>query len=85
MTNVPGAIRTKPKAGRGGGVALCRGRIDASDEALTQQGRVVARFTPGRDGQIIPFDLEDLYSPYWGLDRYERPGPTITVYELPGR
>ena len=31
----------------------------------------------------MPFDLEDLYSPFWGLDRYERPGPTITVYELP--
>ncbi|MFN8636380.1 MAG: glycosyltransferase family 39 protein [Chloroflexota bacterium] len=54
-------------------------------EALAQQGRVVARFGPGRDGQPIPFDLEDLYSPYWGLDRYERPGPTVTVYELPGR
>ena len=40
---------------------------------------------PGRDGQAIPFDLEDLYSPFWGLDRYERPGPTITVYELPPR
>ena len=33
----------------------------------------------------IPFDLEDLYSPFWGLGRYERPGPTITVYELPPR
>ena len=52
-------------------------------DALADQGRVVARFAPGRDGQAIPFGLEDLYSPYWGLDRYERPGPTVTVYELP--
>ena len=51
-------------------------------EALASQGRVVARFAPGRADQPIPFDLEDLYSPFWGLDRYERPGPTITVYEL---
>ena len=52
-------------------------------EALAREGRVVARFAPGHDGEPIPFDLEDLYSPFWGLDRYERPGPTITVYELP--
>jgi hypothetical protein len=54
-------------------------------DALAQQGRVVARFSPGHDNQPIPFDLEDLYSPFWGLDRYVRPGPTITVYELPPR
>jgi hypothetical protein len=54
-------------------------------DALAREGKVVARFTPGRDGQPIPFDLEDLYSPFWGLDRYERPGPTVTVYELPAR
>ena len=51
-------------------------------DALAQQGRVVARFSPSEDGEPIPFDLEDLYSPFWWLDRYERPGPTITVYEL---
>jgi hypothetical protein len=54
-------------------------------EALASQGRVAARFAPGRGDQSLPFDLEDLYSPYWRLDRYERPGPTITVYELPAR
>jgi hypothetical protein len=54
-------------------------------DALAQQGRVVARFSPSKDGEPIPFDLEDLYSPFWSLDRYERPGPTITVYELPPR
>ena len=54
-------------------------------ETLASQGRVVARFAPGRGDRSLPFDLEDLYSPYWRLDRYERPGPTITVYELPPR
>jgi hypothetical protein len=52
-------------------------------EALASQGRVVARFAPGRGNQPLPFDLEDLYSPFWGLERYQRPGPTVTVYELP--
>jgi hypothetical protein len=51
-------------------------------EALARQGRVVARFAPGHDEQSMPFDLEDLYSPYWDVGRYERPGPTITIYEL---
>jgi hypothetical protein len=54
-------------------------------DALASQGRMVARFTPGLDDTALPFDLEDLYSPFWGLGRYERPGPTITVYELPPR
>jgi hypothetical protein len=54
-------------------------------EALAREGRVVAQFSPSVDGTPIPFDLEDLYSPFWSLDRYARPGPTITVYELPGR
>jgi hypothetical protein len=54
-------------------------------DALAREGRVVARFAPGRDDQSLPFDLEDLYSPFWDLRRYERPGPTITVYELSGR
>jgi hypothetical protein len=54
-------------------------------DALAQQGHVVATFSPGKGNQPIPFDLEDLYSPFWGLDRYERPGPTVTVYEIPGR
>jgi hypothetical protein len=54
-------------------------------EALDREGRVVARFAPGHGDQVIPFDLEDLYSPFWGLARYERPGPTITIYELPPR
>jgi hypothetical protein len=43
----------------------------------------VARFAPGRGNQPLPFDLEDLYSPFWRLERYQRPGPTVTVYELP--
>jgi len=54
-------------------------------DELARQGRVVATFAPGKGNQTLPFDLEDLYSPFWDLGRYDRPGPTITVYELPTR
>jgi hypothetical protein len=54
-------------------------------DALAREGRIVARFAPGVGDQSLPFDLEDLYSPFWDLGRYARPGPTITVHELPPR
>jgi 4-amino-4-deoxy-L-arabinose transferase-like glycosyltransferase len=50
--------------------------------ALEREGRLVATFGPGRDGAAIPFDLEDLYTPFWRLERYERPGPTVKIYAI---
>ncbi len=57
-------------------------RQTAFYDALSREGRLVAEFLPGQDGTSLPFDLEDLYTPFWGLDRYERPGPTIRIYEV---
>ena len=57
-------------------------RQTAFYSALEREGRLLAEFTPGRDGTSVPFDLEDLYTPFWGLERYERPGPTIRIYEV---
>jgi 4-amino-4-deoxy-L-arabinose transferase-like glycosyltransferase len=57
-------------------------RQNAFYQALDQQARLVAEFRPGRDGTAITFDIEDLYTPFWGLDRYERMGPTIRIYAL---
>jgi hypothetical protein len=57
-------------------------RQTAFYRALEQEGRLVAAFGPGRDGAAVPFDLEDLYTPFWGLERYERPGPTVKIYAL---
>jgi hypothetical protein len=57
-------------------------RQTAFYDALEREGRLVASFGPGHGGAPIPFDLEDLYTPFWGLERYERPGPTIRIYEV---
>ncbi len=53
--------------------------------ALEREGRLMATFGPGHGDAPIPFDLEDLYTPFWGLERYERPGPTIRIFEVGGR
>ena len=52
------------------------GRIRRSASSTTrwrERGGWWRGSRPGQDGEPIPFDLEDLYSPFWGLDRYERP------------
>jgi hypothetical protein len=59
-------------------------RQNAFYQALDQQASLVAEFRPGKDGTSIPFDIEDLYTPFWDLSRYERMGPTIRVYRLRG-
>jgi 4-amino-4-deoxy-L-arabinose transferase-like glycosyltransferase len=51
-------------------------------DALVERGREIARFGPGPGGSSLPFEIEDLYSPFWRLGSYERPGPTIIIYEL---
>ena len=51
-------------------------------DALEREGRLLAGFGPGPGGAPLPFDLEDLYTPFWGLERYERPGPTIRIYAV---
>ncbi|HEX3243785.1 MAG TPA: glycosyltransferase family 39 protein [Chloroflexota bacterium] len=57
-------------------------RQNAFYQALDTQARLVAEFRPGKGGTSIPFDIEDLYTPFWHLERYERMGPTVRVYEL---
>ncbi len=49
---------------------------------LEREGRLVAHFGPGERGTPLPFDLEDLYTPFWNLGYYERPGPTIRIYAI---
>ncbi|MFN0073311.1 MAG: ArnT family glycosyltransferase [Chloroflexota bacterium] len=51
-------------------------------QALEREARLIAEFRPGKDGTAIPFDIEDLYTPLWRLDRYERMGPSVRVYQL---
>ena len=66
--------------GQGAGRAERQG---AFYDALDREWRLVAQFAPGRGNMPLPFDLEDLYTPFADLGRYERPGPTIKVYERP--
>ncbi|MCC7105509.1 MAG: hypothetical protein IT307_10235, partial [Chloroflexi bacterium] len=49
---------------------------------LDDAGDVVARFSPGWGGRELPYRLEDAATPFWSLDEYERPGPTLRVYRL---
>ena len=64
--------------GRGAGRSERQG---AFYDALDRDWRLVAQFAPGHGSTPLPFDLEELYTPFADLGRYERPGPTIKVYE----
>ncbi|MBM4436416.1 MAG: glycosyltransferase family 39 protein [Actinobacteria bacterium] len=43
----------------------------------------LARFAPGPGGSNVPFDQEEVYTPFWHVFDRDRPGPTITIYRLP--
>ena len=49
---------------------------------LERNARLVARFSPGTGSTEVPFSLDSLYTPFWDLGHYERPGPTIRIYAL---
>ena len=49
---------------------------------LDARASQVAAFAPTPTGAELPFDIEELYSPFHGLARYERPGPTVKIYAL---
>jgi 4-amino-4-deoxy-L-arabinose transferase-like glycosyltransferase len=49
---------------------------------LERQARQLAVFAPTADGRELPFDVEELYSPFHDLSRYQRPGPTVKIYAL---
>jgi hypothetical protein len=53
-------------------------------ERLERRERPVMIFAPGPDGASVPFQFDDIYTPYWNLWAWYRPGPTIKVYALRG-
>ncbi len=59
-------------------------RQNAFYQALDREARLVAEFKPGKGDLALPFDIEDLYTPFWRLDRYERMGPTVRIYQAGG-
>jgi hypothetical protein len=50
--------------------------------SLEREAKLVARFAPGLGGGELPFHLESMYTPFWSLEQWERPGPTVSVYSL---
>jgi 4-amino-4-deoxy-L-arabinose transferase-like glycosyltransferase len=52
---------------------------------LEREARLLAVFSPTDDGRELPFDIEELYTPFNGLERYARPGPTVKIYALGDR
>jgi hypothetical protein len=49
---------------------------------LERQATPLAAFYPTPDRRELTFDIEELYSPFRDLARYERPGPTVKIYAL---
>jgi hypothetical protein len=52
--------------------------------ALERRGFSRITFSPLRGGGDLPFELDQIYLPYRGIFRFERPGPTIAIYARPG-
>jgi len=52
-------------------------------DLLAQAGRVAAIFDPFWPGLSAPAHPDDTGIPFWYLDAYERPGPRITIFEVP--
>jgi hypothetical protein len=52
-------------------------------DLLARQGRVLTTFDPFVPGMSAPAHPDNTGIPFWYLESYARPGPKITVYELP--
>jgi uncharacterized membrane protein len=60
---------------------ICAERVYTS---VLQRSELVASFSPGHGGQELPWRMDDIFTPYWSLGEYERPGPTIRIYSISG-
>lgn len=50
--------------------------------SLERNARLLATFTPGQDGREVPYSQDEIFTPFWNLEQYARPGPTIRIYAL---
>ena len=50
--------------------------------SLENRAELIARFSPGWGNGEVPYRLDDVLTPFWSLEEYERPGPTIRIYSL---
>jgi hypothetical protein len=51
-------------------------------DLLAREGRAVVAFDPYLPGMTAPAHPDNTGIPFWYLDRFARPGPNITIYEL---
>ena len=50
---------------------------------LEQQAELIALIGPGIGGREVPYRQgDDVASPFWALEEYERIGPTVRIYSL---
>jgi 4-amino-4-deoxy-L-arabinose transferase-like glycosyltransferase len=49
---------------------------------LDREATLLARFAPGHGGRSVPYSQDEIFTPFWNLDQYDRPGPTIQIYAL---
>jgi len=52
-------------------------------DLLARTARVAATFDPFKPGISAPAHPDNTGIPFWFLDAYARPGPKVTLYELP--
>lgn len=45
---------------------------------------LVKRFSPAGNGQRLPFVFDEIYGPIVGLWQRQRPGPTLSIYQVGG-
>jgi hypothetical protein len=50
--------------------------------SLQNDAQLLATFTPGHGGLEVPYSQDEIFTPFWNLSLYERPGPTIRIYSL---
>lgn len=51
-------------------------------QSLQKDAQLLATFTPGHGGLEVPYSQDEIFTPFWNLSLYERPGPTIRIYSL---
>lgn len=59
-------------------------RYQRLHRSLEQRTELVARFSPGFGNAELPYRLDDVLTPFWSIEQYERPGPTIRIYLVGG-
>ena len=51
-------------------------------DLLARSGRLAATFDPFQPGTSAPAHPDDTGIPFWNLDAYARPGPSIAIFEV---